>query len=183
MALATWWRGDALPPLVLVPGFHVGAPRDVCLLVHVTGLEPEQVRQRLAGGHQPDLAYIAAALVGDGGMAPQQAAISELDLCFALAPAERYLWDFATLPAWQGYGVYPRLLQQILLQQALPVTLTRVGIIYAPETTPSGVGMDKAGLRVVSQLSFGVAGGVGLAPPRGASARADRRGPARDSPH
>jgi hypothetical protein len=69
------------------------------------------------------------------------------------------LWDFATLPAWQGYGLYPRLLQRILTQQPLPVE--RVWIIYAPENTPSGVGMHKAGLRVVDHLSFRREGGVG----------------------
>ena len=57
---------------------------------------------------------------------------------FTLPPTERYLWDFATLPAWQGYGMYPRLLQGILTQQ--PPEVERVWIIYAPENTPSGVG-------------------------------------------
>ena len=45
-----------------------------------------------------------------------------------------------------------KLLQSILTQQ--PLSVERVWIIYAPENTPSGVGMDKAGLRVVGQLSF-----------------------------
>jgi hypothetical protein len=119
------------------------------------------VRERLAAGHQPYLAYIAAAPVGYGWVAQQGAEIGELGLRFALPPTERYLWDFATLPSWQRYGIYPRLLQSIITQQALPVE--RVWIIYAPENTPSGVGMDKAGLRPVGHLSFGAEGGVGLA--------------------
>jgi hypothetical protein len=95
-------------------------------------------------------------------MATQEASIGELSLRFALPAAERYLWDFATLPEWQGYGIYPRLLQGILTQ--LPPTVERVWIIHAPENTPSGVGMAKAGLLSVGQLSFRSDGGVGLAP-------------------
>jgi GNAT superfamily N-acetyltransferase len=161
MALATWWRGDALPPLAPVPGFHVEAPRDESLIAHVTGLDAAQVRERLAAGHQPYLAYIAAAPVGYGWVAQQEAEIGELGLHFTLPPTERYLWDFATLPAWQGYGIYPRLLQSIITQQAPLVE--RVWIIYAPENTPSGAGMRKAGLQVAGQLSFRAEGGAGLA--------------------
>jgi hypothetical protein len=40
----------------------------------------------------------------------------------------------------------------------------RVWIIHAPENSPSGAGMTKAGLLPVGQLSFGSDGGVGLAP-------------------
>lgn len=69
MALASWWRGAALPRLVPVPGFYAEASRDEPVIAHVTGLDPAQVRQRLAGGHQPYLAYIAAAPVGYGWVA------------------------------------------------------------------------------------------------------------------
>jgi GNAT superfamily N-acetyltransferase len=162
MALATWWRGDALPPLTPLPEFHVEAAHDEPLIARVTGLDAAQVSQRLAAGHQPYLAYLGAAPVGYGWMAQREAAIGELDLRFTLPPTERYLWDFATLPAWQGFGIYPRLLQSIITQQAAPVE--RVWIIYAPENTPSGAGMGKAGLHVAGQLSFRREGGVGLVP-------------------
>ncbi len=42
MALATWWRGDALPSLTQVPGFHAEASRDEPLIASVTGLNAEQ---------------------------------------------------------------------------------------------------------------------------------------------
>jgi GNAT superfamily N-acetyltransferase len=162
MALSTWWHGDALPTLSLLPGFHVAASRDVAQIAQVTRLDRDEVQRRLQTGHQPYLAFIAQAAVGYGWMAMQEAAIGELDLAFVLPPAERYLWDFATLPAWQGYGIYPRLLQSILTLAALPVE--HIWIIHAPENTPSGVGMTKAGLMPVGQLSFRLDGGVGLAP-------------------
>jgi GNAT superfamily N-acetyltransferase len=162
MALATWWRGDVLPPLVPLPHFHAEPSADHLLVTRVTGLDRAQVEERLAAGHQPYLAYIAEAPVGYGWVARQEAAIGELGLRFALGPADRYLWDFATLPAWQGYGIYPRLLQSIIAQQ--PPSVDRVWIIYAPENTPSGAGMRKAGLETVGQLSFSHEGRVELAP-------------------
>ena len=162
MALATWWRGDAVPPLSPLPGFRVEASRDQHLIAHINQLAQHEVRQRLHMGHQPYLAYIEQTPVGYGWMATQEASIGELDIRFALPATERYLWDFATLPEWQGYGIYPRLLQHILMQQSS--TVERVWIIYAPENSPSGAGMTKAGLLPVGQLSFRSDGGVGLAP-------------------
>lgn len=162
MALATWWRGDTLPALSLLPGFRVEASRDEHLIAQINQLAQHEVRRRIHTGHQPYLAYLQQTPVGYGWMATQDASIGELGLHFALPATERYLWDFATLPEWQGYGIYPRLLQGILTQQA--PTVERVWIIHAPENSPSGAGMTKAGLQPVGQLSFRSDGGVGLAP-------------------
>jgi hypothetical protein len=162
MALATWWRGDSVPELSLLPGFHVEASRDTHLIANITRLAPDEVEQRMHTGHQPYLAFIAQTPVAYGWMATQDASIGELGLQIALPETDRYLWDFATLSEWQGYGIYPRLLQGILTQQ-LP-TVERVWIIHAPENSPSGAGMTKAGLLPIGQLSFRSDGGVGLAP-------------------
>jgi len=162
MALATWWRGDSVPTLSLLPGFRVEASRDAQLVADITRLVPDEVAQRLQMGHQPYLASVEQTPVGYGWMATQEASIGELDLRFALPATERYLWDFATLPEWQGYGIYPRLLQHILMQQSS--TVERVWIIHAPENSPSGAGMTKAGLLPIGQLSFRSDGGVALAP-------------------
>lgn len=162
MALATWWSGDVVPSLSLLPGFRVEASRDEQLIAQINRLAPNEVRQRLGTGHQPYLASIEQVPVAYGWMATQAASIGELGIHFALPATERYLWDFATLPEWQGYGIYPRLLQHILMQRS--PTIERVWIIHAPENSPSGAGMSKAGLLPVGQLSFGSDGGVGLAP-------------------
>ena len=162
MALATWWRGDAVPTLSLLPGLRVEASRDEHLIADITRLDPNEVQQRMDTGHQPYLASIEQAPVGYGWMATQEASIGELDLRFVLPETDRYIWDFATFPEWQGYGIYPRLLQRILTHQ-LP-TVERVWIIHAPENSPSGAGMTKAGLLPVGQLSFRSDDGVGLAP-------------------
>src|SRR5215213_5808691 len=162
MALAAWWHGDSVPTLSLLPGFRVEASHDAHLIAHITRLAPDEVDQRMHTGHQPYLASIEQVPVGYGWMATQEASIGELGLHFALPKTERYLWDFATLPEWQGYGIYPRLLQGIVTRQS-PI-VERVWIIHAPENSPSGVGMSKAGLLPIGQLSFRSDGGVGLAP-------------------
>ena len=162
MALATWWRGDSVPELSLLPGFRVEASRDAHVIADITRLAPNEVDQRLHTGHQPYLAYVEQSPVGYGWMATQEASIGELDLRFVLPETDRYLWDFATFADWQGYGIYPRLLQGVLTQQ-LP-TVERVWIIHAPENSPSGAGLTKAGLLRIGQLSFRSDGGVGLAP-------------------
>ena len=92
MALATWWRGDPLPALDPLPDFHVAAPRDAALIAQVGGLTAAQARRRLDQGHQPYLAYIGAEPAGYGWLAQQAAEIGELDLRFALPPADRYLY-------------------------------------------------------------------------------------------
>jgi hypothetical protein len=162
MALATWWRGDPVPELSLLPGFRVEAARDAHVIADITRLAPGEVEQRMHTGHQPYLAFVKQTPVDYGWMATQEAAIGELDLRFVLPKTDRYVWDFATFPDWQGYGSYPRLLQPILTQH-LP-TVERVWIIHAPENSPSGAGMTKAGLLPIGQLSFRSDGGVGLAP-------------------
>ena len=139
MALATWWRGDSVPQLASLAGFHVEASRDDHLIAQIYQLAPNEVRQRLHTGHQPYHAYVEQTPVGYGWVATQEASIGELGLHFALPATERYLWDFATLPEWQGYGIYPRLLQHILMQQSS--TVERVWIIHATENSPSGLGM------------------------------------------
>ncbi len=162
MALATWWRGDSVPSLSALTGFRVEASHDTHLIAQINQLAQHEVRQRMHMGNQPYLAYVEQAPVGYGWMATQAASIGELGLAFGLTETERYLWDFATLPEWQGYGIYPRLLQHILMQQSS--TVERVWIIHAPENSPSGAGMTRAGLLPIGQLSFRSDGGVGLAP-------------------
>lgn len=162
MALAAWWRGDPVPALSTLPNFRVEASRDEGLLAWINQLTRHEVRQRLRAGHQPYLAWLGQTPVGYGWVATREASIGELGVRIVLPAADRYLWDFVTLPEWRGYGIYPRLLQGILGQ--LEPAVERVWIIHAPENTPSGAGMRKAGLQPVGQLSFRSDGGIGLAP-------------------
>jgi GNAT superfamily N-acetyltransferase len=145
MALATWWHGDALPALPPLTGFRAAATDDVTLVARLDALTEEEVRARLPGHHRP---YVAT--------------IGELGVSFTLPRGDRYLWDFATLPAWRGRGLYPHLLQAIIAAESPPAT--RLGIIHAPENPASVRGITKAGRAAIGELSFRARGGAGFRP-------------------
>ncbi len=160
MALATWWGGDTLPSLSPLAGFSAGPTHDEPTLARLNNLPPAEIRRRLRAGHQPYLAYLNETPVAYGWVATRQAEIGELQLNFTLPGIHRYLWDFATLPAWRGRGIYPHLLQAILTDESHQAD--HFWIIYAPENHPSGTGIHKAGLAPVGQLSFQRNGRAGL---------------------
>jgi GNAT superfamily N-acetyltransferase len=160
MALATWWTGDPLMKLTPLHSFKIQLAHDDKLLAQLNRLSMEEVRSRMQAGHRPYLGYLGHTAVTYGWVATREASIGELNLVFSLAAGERYLWDFATLPEWQGRGLYPRLLQAIIQSE----NAERLWIIHAPENLPSGAGIHKAGFEAVGQLSFRPDGSVGLIP-------------------
>lgn len=162
MSLSTYWVEDLLSPLPSLPGFDVVIDSDLHELTRINRIVPSESRARLNDGHLPYVAQMDGQAVGYGWVATRKASIGELDITFELSPEDRYLWDFATLPAWQGRGLYPRLLQTILERER--ETTKRFWIIHAPENLPSGAGMYKAGFEFVGQLTFTSDGSVGLAP-------------------
>lgn len=159
MALATWWRGDALPPLTPISGLNVTVSDDVAGIARLTGLDRNEVEARLGAGHRVYVASLDGAAASYGWVATLSAAIGELDLAFALPAGDRYLWDFVTLPAWRGRGIYPRLLRAIVAQEGRAAA--RFWIIAAPENVASGKGIAKAGFAPVGDLSFLRERGVG----------------------
>ena len=162
MALWTWWPGDPLPAFHASDDFTAHALTDGADLATLTGLERREVEARLDHGNRCYVARLGATAVAYGWVAAGEASIGELDVAFHLADADRYLWDFKTLPAWRGRGVYPRLLQSILRTEGL--TGTRFWIINAPENRASASGIQKAGFRVVGDLAFARDGRAGLVP-------------------
>jgi GNAT superfamily N-acetyltransferase len=162
MALATWWRSDPLPSIPVLPDLHVAIAEEDTVLAELNRIPIDEVRARRSHGHRPYVAHLRGAPVAYGWVAARIVSIGELNLTLALPPTDRYLWDFATLAAWQGRGLYPRLLQVILQQEAS--TAERFWIIYAPENLPSAAGMWKAGFTPAAELSFDADRNVRLAP-------------------
>lgn len=162
MSFATFWSEDPLTPIPSLPGFSAGPALDWHELAEINHLSHAEVMSRLMNGHRPYVARMNGQPVAYGWLATSKISIGELEIQVDLPPEDRYLWDFATLPAWQGYGLYPRLLQAILEQEIQ--NAKRFWIIHAPENLPSGAGMSKAGFEFVGQLSFTFDGKVGLAP-------------------
>lgn len=162
MSLATYWTTDPLPALRPLPGLTVSPRVDDAALALLNRLSLQEVRARRAAGHRAYGAYLHGTPVGYGWVATRAAEIGELGLTFSLPAGNRYLWDFATLPAWRGRGLYPRLLQGIL--QAERHSADRFWILHAPENLPSGAGIGRAGFQPVGELSFDAAGRVTLVP-------------------
>ena len=162
MALWTWWPGDLLPALDTLDDFTAHALTDGADLATLTGLERREVEARLDHGNRCYVAQLGTNAVAFGWVAAGEAAIGELDVAFHLADADRYLWDFKTLPAWRGRGVNPRLLQSILRKEGLAET--RFWIINAPENLASARGIEKAGFQMVGDLAFASDGCAGLVP-------------------
>lgn len=160
MALATWWASDPLIDLTPLSGFHVALAADDAQLAALNHIAVAEVEERRCAGHLPYVGYMDGTAVTYGWVATREASIGELNLVFPIATESRYLWDFATLPHWQGKGLYPRLLQAIVqVEQA-----ERFWIIHAPENLPSGAGIQKAGFQAVGQLSFQRDNSLGLIP-------------------
>jgi GNAT superfamily N-acetyltransferase len=160
MALATWWASDALLDLSPLANFQVRLSEDDAELATINRITLAEVAQRRLAGHLPYMGYVNGTAVTYGWVATREASIGELNLVFAIPTGSRYLWDFATLPEWQGKGLYPRLLQGIVQTKQAE----QFWIIHAPENLPSGAGIQKAGFQAVGQLSFQHDKSLGLIP-------------------
>jgi GNAT superfamily N-acetyltransferase len=152
MALATWWHGDDTPWLPSITTFYACPSDDASLLARLAKLDLESVQTRLSDGHVPYIAWLRDTPVAYGWVATHTAHIGELNLHITLPVQSRYLWDFATLPAWRGRGIYPHLLQAILTAEKS--SAERFWIIAAPENRASSVGIVKAGFQNVANLTF-----------------------------
>jgi GNAT superfamily N-acetyltransferase len=139
----TWWRGDLLPVLQGLEGLRCAPENDTALLAGCTGLEPVELERRAAGGSQAYLAWLDGIPAGWGWSASRTYRFYGQAL--PLAPGERALWDFATLPARRGRGIYPRLLQAIL---RIETGAERFWIGHAAGNAASQSGILKAGFQL-----------------------------------
>ncbi len=162
MALATWWQGDDMPLLSSITNFYACPSDDAARVARLAKLDLESVQTRLHDGHVPYIAWLGDMPVAYGWVATQTAHIGELDLHITLPVQSRYLWDFATLPAWRGRGIYPHLLQAILTAEKS--SAEQFWIIAAPENRASSVGISRAGFQNVANLIFQHEGEARLIP-------------------
>lgn len=113
-----WWRGDSLPPLEWPTGLTTERLDNEQPAPAVETLDPAEAATLRGEGHRLYIARIGTAIVGYGWAATATASIGELGVEMRLAPDERYLWGFVTLPAWRGRGIYPALIQAMLRREA-----------------------------------------------------------------
>ena len=151
MPFATWWRGDSLPKLPSLPEFSARRATDLPLLEQLTHLPEPILTARFDAEHDIVVAFLADEPAGYGWLARRSGGIEELDYRFDLPDGNGYLWDFVTLPAWRGRGVYPHLLQTIVRQEA---GIERFWIGYQAHNLASARGIQKAGFQVVGDLAM-----------------------------
>jgi hypothetical protein len=152
VALWSWWTGDSLPSLEPLATMRVLTADDSARVVAEMGIAREEATARIEHGHRAYVAAVGGVPAAYGWVASLGASIGELGIGFSLGRSDRYLWDFVTLPAFRGRGIYPRLLREIMTREGQ--SANRFWIINAPENVASAAGIAKAGFVSVGQLSF-----------------------------
>lgn len=172
MPLAARHRLDPHPALTPLAGLHVAPVHDAARLAALQGREPVELERRFEQRHRAYLATLDGEPAAWGWVATRMARIGELDASFPIPTGNRYLWNFVTLPAHRGRGVYPRLLDAIV--RAESAEAERFWIAYAPENHASAAGIARAGFTTLATLSFDASGrpAVGEREPGGAAAAA-----------
>ncbi len=157
----TWWRGDPLPELPILPGLSIEPVEGDRAASAGIALAAHEIRARVSQGHRLYLARVADDVVGWGWSATSTASIGELGLNIVVPPGNRYVWDFVTLPEWRGRGIYPQLLQAIIGAER---DVVRFWVGHDFSNVASGRGILRAGFQLVGKLHPMRAGGFYLAP-------------------
>lgn len=131
-------------------GLRIEKSRDIHLLSFLGNISVDEVCNRFANDHITFVAFMNDQPAAFGWMARSTARIGELNHEFILPEQNRYLWNFRTLEAYRGLGIYPALLQYILQNEKEKAN--RFWIIHAPENNASLKGIKKAGFQFVGKL-------------------------------
>ena len=150
MSLYTFSKTDTLPSIKIIEGVRMEKCTNVNLLSVMGTTTVDDVTSRLANGHVAFVAYANNQPAAFGWMATEKATIGELNHEIILPEGNKYLWNFRTLEAFRGLGIYPVLLQYIIKSQTK--TADRFWIIHAPENKSSLSGIIKAGFQFVGKL-------------------------------
>lgn len=161
MPIAIRDRRAPRPALAPVSGLDVRIESRAHVMAQLQNRSEAEMSRRLADGHRAYVAYRAGDAAAWGWVATRSAHIGELQSTFTIPKAERYLWNFVTLAAHRGMGIYPRLLDAIVEMEQSEVD--RFWVAYAPENHASGAGIRKAGFTDIAALSFDEHGRPALA--------------------
>jgi GNAT superfamily N-acetyltransferase len=150
LSLYTLSTTESLPPIQKPIGLTIQESSDIDLLAQLGETMKEAVTRRLANDHLAFVAYMHDQPAAFGWMARGKATIGELNHTMVLPLQHRYLWNFRTLAAYRGLGIYPALLQHIIRYEGEKAN--RFWIIHAPENGASLKGITKAGFQYVGKL-------------------------------
>lgn len=152
MALGTWWEGDPLPTLSALPTFSIGLSTDRQLIARLNNLTQEEVTRRFETGNHFYLAFLEETPVAYGWVAATEGSVEAIHLYFTLPPRNRYLWDFQTLPAWRGRGIYSHFLQAIIRQEIDEAE--RFWILFEPHNGAAERSIARAGFEFLGELKI-----------------------------
>lgn len=152
MPIAIRYRDEPALPMSPIPGMAVHLERNSAVMATLQQRSELEIQQRFAAGHRAYVATLNFIQAAWGWVATSSATIGELKASFSLSAGDRYLWNFVTLKAFRGIGIYPRLLNAIV--DAESAHGERFWIAYAPENHASGAGIQKAGFTLAAELSF-----------------------------
>jgi len=151
MAFGTWWRGDHLPELAPLSNISICVSTDSQLIARLAEISLPEIAARFQAGNKLYLAYLDGLPVAYGWVAMREGSIDGLHLFFTIPAGNCYLWDFKTLPAWRGRGIYPHFLQLIIQQEQ---ALDRFWIGYVPGNTPAFRAISKAGFQFLADMTI-----------------------------
>ena len=160
MPFAFRHRSDPIAAPVALEGLVVRRETSAAAMAQLQNRAVEEMQKRFADGHRAYVADLNGNLAAWGWVATHTASIGELKVAFTIAAAERYLWNFVTLAAYRGLGIYPRLLDAIISAESAEAERFWVG--YAPENHASGIGIRKAGFVAVCEMSFDADGNAAV---------------------
>lgn len=160
MPFAARHRDDPYPQLDPLPGLVVRREEDAAGMAALQRRDETEIARRFDAGHRAYVARRDGEPAGWGWVATRTADIGELGSAFAVPSGERYLWNFVTLAAHRGLGIYPRLIDAIVRAESREAE--RFWIAYAPENHASGAGIRKAGFVALAEMSFDAAGRAAL---------------------
>ncbi len=146
----TWWRGDGLPDLEPFPELKIEQSHDVELLARLSDLPESTIQKRIDLGNRPYLAWIDESPAAYGWSAWEHMEIGELGVEIELPDGDHYLWDFRTLPDFRGRGIYPHMLQAIILAEK--TIAKRFWIGHDLDNIASFKGIRKAGIPVIGEV-------------------------------
>ena len=158
MPLAIRHRHDPAPLLEPAPDLTITREVDPAFMAALQGRTVADMARRFAEGHRAYVARWEGEPAAWGWVATTSGSIGELEAAVVLPRGDRYLWNFVTLAAYRGRGIYPRLLDAMVdAECSMPGDdgngAERFWIVHAPENHASGAGLGKAGFRVVADLS------------------------------
>lgn len=164
-----WWQGDPLPELPPLPGFAARLVTDKGLLAQLHRLDEDAIQARFDEGAHCYVAFLKDTPAGYGWVGTKVGHIREIGLEWTLGEPDCVLWDFVTLPAYRGRGVYPHLLQAIIRAEAAHAERFWIG--HQGQNVASQRGIQKAGF-ILHNLSLLTADGQIVHQPQGDLARA-----------